>query len=119
MCNTPGHWTPEHLLDRLRARGVRLAATTLYRNLALFEEAGVIRRVVTRASGEPTVEYEHVWGREHHDHLLCSTCGRRVEFHYPAIEVLQEAVAREHGFELRAHRLELIGLCGGCQEGAS
>ena len=46
---------------------------------------------------------------------LCSRCGKKVEFHYPAIEVLQEAVAAQYGFALESHRMELIGLCPACR----
>ena len=51
---------------------------------------------------------------EHHDHLVCSRCGKKVEFSYQAIEILQEAVAREHGFTLESHHFELIGICPDC-----
>ena len=66
-------------------------------------------------TGRETVQYEHVWGRAHHDHLVCLHCGKQVEFQYPAIDVLQEEVAREYGFELKRHHLELIGVCADCR----
>lgn len=110
-----GHWTPEELAGSLRARGEPIATTTVYRNLALLEEAGIIRRAAVGSSAD-AAEYEHAWGREHHDHLVCAVCGLRVEFAYPAIEVLQEAVAHDHGFTLRRHTLELVGTCPACRE---
>jgi Fur family ferric uptake transcriptional regulator len=59
--------------------------------------------------------YERAWKDEHHDHLICTKCGKVVEFEYPAIDVLQEAVAGEHGFLLTDHHLELMGVCRECQ----
>jgi hypothetical protein len=43
------------------------------------------------------VYYEHIWDHEHHDHLVCSRCGRRIEFYYPAIDILQERWPRSTG----------------------
>jgi Fur family ferric uptake transcriptional regulator len=96
------------------AERVGVSVATVYRNLPLMVEAGIIRRTVDTPDGRGA--YEHVWGREHHDHLVCVRCGEVVEFHLAALEVLQEHVAREHGFALMDHRMELIGLCPRCQE---
>jgi Fur family transcriptional regulator, ferric uptake regulator len=116
VCNMKGHFHADHLLKLLKDLGYNHSLVTIYRNLALLIEAGIIRRAVvqedTRSGG---AWYEHIWGREHHDHLVCSRCGRKVEFSYPAIEVLQEAVASEHGFTLERHHLELVGICPECR----
>ncbi len=110
------HFHADHLLKLLKDQGYALSLVTIYRNLALLIEAGIIRRAVvqedTRSGG---AWYEHTWGHEHHDHLVCSRCGTKREFVYPAIEVLQEAVAREHGFTLERHHLELVGICPECR----
>jgi Fur family transcriptional regulator, ferric uptake regulator len=117
VCNMKDHFHADHLLKLLKDQGYALSLVTIYRNLALLIEAGIIRRAVvqedTRSGG---AWYEHIWGHEHHDHLVCSHCGRKIEFSYPAIEVLQEAVAREHGFTLERHHLELVGICPACRE---
>jgi len=106
-CSTSGHFVAEGLAERV---GVSVA--TVYRNLPLMMEAGIIRRTVDMPDGRGA--YEHVWGRDHHDHLVCVRCGEVVEFHFPALEVLQEHVAREHGFTLMDHRMELFGVCPRC-----
>ncbi|MBW1876898.1 MAG: transcriptional repressor [Deltaproteobacteria bacterium] len=108
-CSAGGHFVVEALAKRV---GVSVA--TVYRNLPLMVEAGIIRRTVDTPDGRGA--YEHVWGREHHDHLVCVRCGEVVEFHFTALEVLQEHVAQEHGFALMDHRMELLGLCPRCQE---
>lgn len=116
ICDIKGHFQADHLLKLLKDQRYHLSLVTIYRNLSLLVEAGIIRRASiqedTRSGG---AWYEHVWGREHHDHLVCSQCGSKVEFSYPAIDVLQEAVAREHGFTLERHHLELVGLCPECR----
>jgi len=115
VCDIRGHFQADYLLKLLRQQGYNLSLVTIYRNLSVLVEAGVIRRADvqddTRSGG---AWYEHIWGRAHHDHLICMQCGRKVEFSYPAIDVLQEAVAREYGYTLERHYLELVGLCPEC-----
>jgi Fur family ferric uptake transcriptional regulator len=53
-------------------------------------------------------------GEQHHDHLVCTSCGAIIEFENSRIEELQEKVAQEHGFQIVSHRLELYGKCGKC-----
>jgi Fur family ferric uptake transcriptional regulator len=117
ICDTHGHFHPQDLEEKLKEEGLGMAASTFYRNLPLLVESGIVRRacIAEEERGGGTL-YEHVWGQEHHDHLVCSRCGRKVEFSYPAIDILQEAVARDHGFRLERHHLELVGLCPDCQK---
>ena len=91
------------------------AVLPVNRTLPLLVEAGIVGRACREEEVGGAAVYEHVWGHPHHDHLVCMQCGKTVEFSYPAIEVLQDAVAREHGFELVRHHLELVGLCFDCR----
>jgi Fur family transcriptional regulator, ferric uptake regulator len=116
VCNTKGHFRPEDLLKALDRQSHRVSLTTVYRNLSLLVEAGIIRRTdVQDTSRLGGAWFERVWGKRHHDHLICSRCGKRVEFSYPAIDVLQDAVAQDHGFTLERHCLELVGVCPECK----
>jgi len=111
-----GHFRPEDLVAALRRQRRRVSLTTVYRNLSLLVDAGIIRKTDWQDVGRlGAARYERIWGREHHDHLVCSKCGTRVEFSYPAIDVLQDAVAKEHGFTLERHCLELVGVCPDCR----
>jgi Fur family ferric uptake transcriptional regulator len=116
VLETSGHFTPEGLLAELKARGHPSSLATVYRNLPLLEEMGMIRRTCLSEGGG--THYEVVWRHgkpEHHDHLLCARCGKRVEFNSTSIEAMQEQIAREHGFELLQHHLELVGICPDCR----
>lgn len=118
VCNYKEHFQAGDIASDLKKSGLSISLTTIYRNFPLMEEAGIIRRTSMyedRDRGGAT--YEHIWGHGHHDHLICSRCGLKVEFHYPAIEALQELVAEEYDFKLNNHHFELIGLCGSCREG--
>lgn len=109
-----GHFVPEDLVQALARRGHAVSLTTLYRNLPLLARAGIVRQTCISEGGRQ--RFECIAGSQHHDHLICSRCGAQVEFSYPAIDVLQQEVARVHGFVLEQHHLELIGVCAGCQE---
>jgi len=89
-----------HRLDR------RISLSTVYRTLRLFEEKGILAR---HAFGEGPRRYEEA-RREHHDHLIDIDGGGVIEFRSEEIEKLQERIARELGFKLVGHRLELYGV---------
>jgi Fur family ferric uptake transcriptional regulator len=78
----------------------------VYRTVRLFEGAGILDR---REFGDGRARYEPA-GLGHHDHLINVKTGEVIEFSNEQIEKLQEAVARELGFRLIGHRLELFGL---------
>ncbi len=114
ICSIEGHFRPEDLEQILLAHGYSISLPTIYRNLPVLIEAGIIRRTDAQDAQDGS-QYEHIWGHEHHDHLVCVRCRKLIEFQYPAIDALQEVVAREHGFDLINHRLELLGVCADCR----
>ncbi len=107
-----GHVPVERLVAEVRRREPRVSVATVYRTMKLLAECGL---AVPRQFGEAQTLYEPVGGRGHHDHLICTACGRIVEFENQRIEALQRQVARTHGFEVESHKLELYGRCAGCR----
>lgn len=89
-----------HTIDR------RISLSTVYRTLKLFSAKGILER---HEFGHGRGRYEAA-PREHHDHLVDIESGRVIEFSNPEIEELQDRIARELGFELVGHRLELYGV---------
>jgi Fur family ferric uptake transcriptional regulator len=100
------HPDVEELYRRSSAVDARISISTVYRTVKLFEDAGIIERHDFR---DGRSRYETV-PDEHHDHLIDLKSGEVIEFHSPEIEALQERIAREHGFKLVDHRLELYGI---------
>ncbi|WP_206456418.1 Fur family transcriptional regulator [Aurantimonas marina] len=82
-----------------------ISLSTVYRTMKLFEEMGAIQRHVF-AGGPSRFERADVI---HHDHLIDVDSGEVVEFRSDLIERLQEELARELGYEVVSHRLELYG----------
>jgi Fur family ferric uptake transcriptional regulator len=106
------HISTEELYLRLRRKNPQLGYATVHRTLKLFAECGIAEQ---RHFGDGQARYEASDLDEHHDHLICVTCGKIVEFEDPRIERLQEEVARQHGFSIERHRLELYGCCESCR----
>ncbi|MFO1093582.1 MAG: transcriptional repressor [Planctomycetaceae bacterium] len=107
------HFDADTLIERLaRSRGVRrVSRSTIYRSLNLLVEAGLIRRVVRQDDREI---FEHDYGYPQHDHLVCRKCGTLIEFENEAINDMLAEIARQHGFRMEGHRLEVQGLCDAC-----
>ena len=99
--------------------GVRrdVPQSSAYRNLSVLEQAGVVHRVV---GGDEFARFELAEDlTEHHHHLICSSCGVVVDFVVPprlerSIRTAMGEVASGAGFEPRAHRLDVIGVCRSC-----
>ena len=100
------HPDVEEVHRRAHARDNRISLSTVYRTVRLLEGAGILER---HDFGEGRARYEQA-GHGHHDHLINMKTGEVFEFHNAEIERLQDAVARELGFQLIGHRLELFGL---------
>ena len=100
------HPDVEEVYHRASAVDSKISIATVYRTVRLFEEAGILERHDFR---DGRSRYEQV-PEEHHDHLIDLQTGKVIEFHSDEIERLQKIIARELGFELVDHRLELYGL---------
>lgn len=108
-----GHFSVEDLVRELKEGGVADAhPATVYRVLPLLVEAGLMQ--VSLISASEGVRYERAFEREHHDHLICTACGKVIEFHFEAIEVLQRDLAERFKFQLTGHIHELLGKCEDC-----
>jgi len=100
------HPDVEALYQRATTIDPRISIATVYRTVRLFEEAGILTR---HDFGDGRARYEEVQG-EHHDHLIDIESGEVIEFQNEQIEKLQELVARELGYRLVDHRLELYAV---------
>ena len=108
-----GHLSVDELLDKVTARDSSIGAATVYRTMKILTDAGLAS--ARHFEGGQT-RYEAALDRHHHDHLICTSCGRIFEFENERIEELQARVAEQHGFRVTHHKLELYGLCKACQE---
>jgi Fur family ferric uptake transcriptional regulator len=107
------HFTPEELHDLLKQRGRRVGQSTVYRTLKLLKECGLAREVKL---DDGVTRFEHAYGHDHHDHLVCVCCGKLIEFSEPTMERLQDEIARAHHFTPKHHHMQIYGVCKECRE---
>lgn len=108
-----GHFDAEELLRFIRRRNKRVSRATLYRTLDHLREAGLVKM---HRFGRGHALFEHVYGRQHHDHMVCDRCGKVIEFVNEEIERLQEEMCRLHGFRSTNHVMQIFGVCRECRE---
>lgn len=111
ICAGPSHFTAQDVFETIQPVNSSIGFATVYRFLRTLSEHEYVTEV--RMGGMPA-RYEWA-GKRHHDHLTCVSCHKIVEFENSEIERLQEKVAREFGFELTHHLLELYGRCPDCR----
>ncbi|MCM3877222.1 MAG: transcriptional repressor [Thermoanaerobaculia bacterium] len=114
--STHRHFDAEDLVIRMRDRGTKVSRATIYRTLELLHECGLVGRV---RLNEEKYRYERLRKGEHHDHLVCSNCGKVIEFIDAAIEKRQEAVCREYDFAATSHSHQIRGICSACRKSAA
>jgi len=100
------HPDVEEIHRRATAIDERISIATVYRTMRLLEDYGVVQRLDFQ---DGRARYEEL-PTDHHDHLINVRTREVIEFVSPEIEALQEKIAREHGFRLVDHRLELYGV---------
>ncbi len=101
------HMTAEDVFKALLGESADIGLATVYRVLMQFEQAGLLTRS-NFESGKAVFELNE---GQHHDHLVCMTCGRVEEFFDPEIELRQRTIAETRGFELQEHSLALYARC--------
>lgn len=106
------HLTADELYRIAKKKEPSIGYATIYRTIKLFNECGLCRELKLEDS---TTRYEHLYGHEHHDHLVCLKCGKFVEVIDSEIEKLQDRLAKANGFILKKHSLEMYGICKKCR----
>lgn len=105
------HFEADDLLVAVREESKKVSKATIYRTLAHLVKSGLLREAVF---GEKHAHYEHVYKHKHHEHLICMSCNKIIEFTNNKIEQLQNDVCVEHNFKARSHRLQVFGFCENC-----
>lgn len=110
--STEHHLSAEDIYRSLLDSGEEIGLATVYRVLTQFEEAGIVIRHYFEG-GQSVFELDH---GTHHDHLVCIKCNRVEEFLDPVIEKRQKEIAKQSGFSITDHSLNIYGICNHCQQ---
>ena len=109
---TEEHLSSEDLYQLVKQEDPSVGQTTVYRTLKLLAEAGLAREV---RFGDGRTRYEHNYKHPHHDHMICTQCGKTIEFFSAELEALQDDMAAKYRFQPTQHSLRIFGVCADCQ----
>jgi Fur family ferric uptake transcriptional regulator len=111
--STEKHVTVQELYDMVRKKHEGIGYATVARTVKLMCESGVCRQV---DFGDGSQRFEHKFGHEHHDHLICLKCGKFEEIYSVELEKIQEKLVRKYGYVQENHKLDIFGLCPRCSK---
>lgn len=109
--STNKHLSAEDIYKLLKNNEEKVALATVYRVLTEFSIAGIVTK---HNLGENYSVFE-LFKQEHHDHLVCITCGHIIEFLDPIIENRQLKIANKYHFNMEHHSLIIYGNCNNCR----
>jgi Fur family ferric uptake transcriptional regulator len=104
------HPTADEVYRTVRRRLPRISLGTVYRNLEVLADLGMIQKVEL---GSGQRRYDAV--RAHHYHVRCQRCGRVEDVWLRRARGLETAAQRQSGYEITGHRLDFLGLCARCR----
>ena len=112
--SNPGtHLSADEIHNKLVDHNESIGLATVYRVLTQLELAGLIQK---NQFSDNQSSYEIK--KQHHDHLICTKCGKIIEFMNDDLETLQEEISEKYQFRLDSHVMTLFGVCrdGNCQD---
>ena len=107
------HLTPAAIYQKVHLKHPEIGLVTVYRTLALLAGLGLTCEV---HAGGSCRSYLLRRPSEHHHHLICSDCGRVLDFTGCDLEELEQRLSKETGFKTEGHLLEFLGHCPDCQK---
>ena len=111
--STEKHVSVDELYRIVGKKDRGIGYTTVYRTMKLLSGCGLCEEA---DFGDGIIRYEHKYGHDHHDHLICMKCGMATEVVKQEIEELQNELARKHRFMPVRHKLEIFGICKKCSK---
>ncbi len=112
IASTHDHLTPEAIYEKVRQANPEIGLVTVYRTLDLLSDLNLVCRF---HAADGCRSYMMRRPTEHHHHLVCSRCGRVVDFTACAMAELEEKLSRETSFDINGHLLEFYGTCPDCR----
>ena len=109
--NTEGHISIDELCEILKKKGYFYDKEFVQECMEDIVKLGFAQK--KQFEGRPVL-YEHRHLGRHHDHLICTKCGRIIEFKDDELETLQRKIANRYGFYMLQHKMEIYGLCSSC-----
>ena len=103
------HPTADDIYKALADKFPNMSVATVYNNLRVFREVGLVKELTY---GDAASRFDFITGD--HYHMICDSCGKIVDFHYPGLNEVEQLASHVTGFEVNSHRLEVYGTCPSC-----
>ncbi|RSL31704.1 transcriptional repressor [Salibacterium salarium] len=104
------HPTADDIYKALESKFPNMSVATVYNNLRVFKNVGIIRELTY---GDSSSRFDCV--TTDHYHVICSDCGKIVDFHYPGLDEVETLAEHVTGFKVHDHRMEIYGSCQECK----
>ncbi len=111
LLTSMNHPTADMIYKALEDKFPNMSVATVYNNLRLFREAGLVREL-TYGDGSSRFDAD----MSDHYHIICRQCGKITDFEYPSLIDVEKEAAKRTGFQIETHRMELYGICESCQK---
>ncbi len=106
------HFDADNLFIYLKNNGSKVSRATVYKTLSLLHECGLVSRY---RFSQGHAQYEKTTDRPHHDHMVCTKCGKIIEFENARVERLQDDACAQSGFTPMYHSFQIFGVCLECR----
>ena len=108
--NSMSHPTADEIYKALEGKFPNMSVATVYNNLRVFKEVGIVKELTY---GDSSSRFDCV--TTDHYHVICTECGKIVDFHYPGLDEVETLAEHVTGFEIESHRMEVYGTCPECK----
>ena len=109
LISSMSHPTADEIYKALEGKFPNMSVATVYNNLRVFREVGLVKELTY---GDASSRFDFVTTQ--HYHVICDSCGKIVDFHYPGLDEVEQLASHVTGYNIRYHRLEIYGSCPDC-----
>ncbi|WP_026703396.1 peroxide-responsive transcriptional repressor PerR [Salibacterium aidingense] len=110
LYETMNHPTADDIYKALESKFPNMSVATVYNNLRVFKNVGIVKELTY---GDSSSRFDCV--TTDHYHVICSDCGKMVDFHYPGLDEVETLAEHVTGFQVHDHRMEIYGVCEDCK----
>lgn len=109
LFNAYAHPTADEIYKALEGKFPNMSVATVYNNLRVFKDVGLVRELTY---GDSSSRFDSV--TTDHYHVICESCEKIVDFHYPGLDEVETLAEHVTGFKVKSHRMEIYGVCPEC-----